>query len=236
MALALDRDRAVSQKRDLPDRPDAAAPLTGRGRVLAKLVAFDPQRHVGLDILDRIVAGVGIEHVDRVQAVAAVAAAIAAGEQLDLHPEIVALLPGENHAAAVAAAAAHLPRHDMRKSLHHRIGKLDAGAEAGDDRRRENRIRQRALRRDDLDRPHQAAVLRNPAMHGRIEKHRTNRQPDRTIYGALERHVDRPVGHLRRRSGQIDRHFVAALLYGYLDRQDPYGPDWDRRDSHRASQ
>src|SRR5262249_50389393 len=152
MSLTLYRYGAVGQKHNLTDRTAAAAPLPGSSGVLAKLIALNTQRNVRFNVFDRIIAGIGVEHVDRVQPVATVASAIAAREQLNLNPEIVALLAGQNHAAAVAASVANLTRHCFRKGLHDRIRKLDASAKPGNDRRRKNRVCQRARRSDDFDR------------------------------------------------------------------------------------
>ena len=38
----------------------------------------------------------------------------------------------------------------------------------------------------------------------RVEQHRADGEPDRDVGGAFERHVDRPVGHLRRGAGEVD--------------------------------
>ena len=81
----------------------------------------------------------------------------------------------------------------LRERLHHRVGELVAGAEARDDRRGEDRVGEASLRRDDLDRPRQAAVLRDVAVDRAVEQDRAQRQPDRAIDRAFERHVDRPV-------------------------------------------
>ena len=68
--------------------------------------------------------------------------------------------------------------------------------------RREDRIGEAALRRDDRDRPREPAVLRDRAVDDAVEQDRAQRQPDRAVDRALERHVDRPVRHLRRGSRQ----------------------------------
>src|SRR5579871_1856452 len=62
----------------VPDRPHSASPLAGAALIGSQLVALDPERIVGLDVLDRVVARVGVQHVDRVDAVLAEAAAIGA--------------------------------------------------------------------------------------------------------------------------------------------------------------
>ena len=73
------------------------------------------------DVFDRIVPSIGVQHVDRVQAITAVAAAVAPGEEFHLDPEIVALLTGEDQAAAIAAASTDLVWHRFGKGLHHRV-------------------------------------------------------------------------------------------------------------------
>ena len=69
---------------------------------------------------------------------------------------------------------------------------------------------QRALRRNDGNWPRDPVVLGNVAVDGAVEQDRTQRQPHRAINGALERQVDRPVGYLRRRAGEVDGDLVAA--------------------------
>ena len=71
LAVALDRDSAVLEQFEAADRADAAAPCAGADDVLAQFVVQHPKRQVGLDILDRIVARVGVERVDGVHPVLA---------------------------------------------------------------------------------------------------------------------------------------------------------------------
>ena len=52
-----------------------------------------------------------------------------------------------------------------------------------------------------------------------VEQHRADGEPDRDVGGAFERHVDRPVGHLRRGAGQVDDQAVVLLGDGDDDRQ-----------------
>jgi hypothetical protein len=114
---------------------------------------------MALDVLDGVVAGVGIERVDGVHAVLAVAPAIAALEDLHVHPVGLAAQAREGDDLEVADAGGHLPGHGLRQRLHHRVGKLVAGREAGDDRGGEDRVGEAAARGDDGDRPGQAGVL-----------------------------------------------------------------------------
>jgi hypothetical protein len=118
VALAFHRGAARREETKMTDGADAATPAAGCRYVLAQLVAFDPQRHVGFDVLDRIVARIGIEHVDGIHAVHLPASAIASGEELDLEPEITALLTREQQATAIAATTADLPGHDLAQRLH----------------------------------------------------------------------------------------------------------------------
>ena len=190
-----------------------------------------------LDVLDRVVAGVGVKRVDRVHAVHAFAAAVAPFENFHLHPMLALMQPGERDAAQVADAGAHLSGHALRKRLHHRVGKRVAGTEARDDRRREGRVCERPLRRDDVDRSRQAHVLRHVPVDRAVEKDRPEREPDRAIDRAFERHVDRPIVDLRRGARQIDGHLIPAHLQRRLDRADrgvlPHRRPGNRRWSSR---
>ena len=112
-----------------------------------------------------------------------------------------------------------LPGMAPRQRLHHRVGELVARAEAGDGRRREGRVGQAALGRHDGDRPDQAGIDRDVAVDLGVEQHRADGEPDRDVGGAFERHVDRPVGHLRRRAGEVDDQAVVLLGDGDDDRQ-----------------
>ena len=52
-----------------------------------------------------------------------------------------------------------------------------------------------------------------------VQQHRADGEPDRDVGGAFERHVDRPVGHLRRRAGEVDHQRVVLLGDGDDERQ-----------------
>ena len=67
--------------------------------------------------------------------------------------------------------------------------------------------------------PDQAGVDRDVAVDMRVEQHRADGEPDRDVGGAFERHVDRPVGHLRRGAGEVDHEGVVLLGDGDDDRQ-----------------
>jgi hypothetical protein len=145
--------------------------------------------------------------------------AVAAFENLHMHPGLLVDGAAEGDDAQIADPGAHLLGNGRSERLHHRIGERIAGAEAGDRRRRKDRVGERALRRHDRDRTGEPAVLRNVAVDRAIEQDRAQRQPDRTIDGTLEGHIDGPVGDLRRRPGQVDGEFVAADLDGDGDLQ-----------------
>src|SRR5271169_2137070 len=140
---------------------------------------------MGLDVLDRVVAGVGVERIDRVHAVHPVAAAVAALEYFHMDPMLAFMQPGERDAAKIANARAHLLWDGLRERLHHRIGQRIARTEARNYRRWKDRIDERAARRDDLDRPCQTGVLRHIAIDRAVEQDRAEREPDRAIDCAL---------------------------------------------------
>jgi hypothetical protein len=48
------------------------------------------------------------------------------------------------------------------------------------------------------------------AVRRRVEQDRADREPDRDVHGAFERHVDRPVGDLRRGAREVDDHVAAV--------------------------
>ena len=76
----------VGKEREGAHRAEAAAPAAGRRGFAAQLVALHPHRQVGFDVLDRVVARVGVERVDGIEAVGTVAPAIASLEDLHMHP------------------------------------------------------------------------------------------------------------------------------------------------------
>jgi hypothetical protein len=78
VTVALDRKTAVAKIDELAHRTDVAAPLARRRKVFAQFVALDAQRQMRLDVLDRIVARVGVERVHRIHAVEPVAPAVTA--------------------------------------------------------------------------------------------------------------------------------------------------------------
>ena len=66
------------------------------------------------DILDRIVAGVGIECIHRVHAVAAITSAVAAFENLHVNPGVILRGAAEGNHAQIADAGVHLLGHGLR--------------------------------------------------------------------------------------------------------------------------
>src|SRR5207302_1446137 len=68
-AVALERIAGAVEELDLAHRPEPAAPPARSTAILEQLVAGNAQRQVGLDVLDRVVARVRIQGVDRVETV-----------------------------------------------------------------------------------------------------------------------------------------------------------------------
>ena len=56
-------------------------------------------------------------------------------------------------------------------------------------------------------------------MHGSIQQHGADGQPDGDVDRAFQGHIDRAVAHLVCRAGQIDRDLIAGHGYGSLNRQ-----------------
>src|SRR6476661_7403810 len=74
VALGLGRDHPAGEPRVVADRARPAAPAPVPELLLDELVAVEAERQVHLEVLDRLVADVGREAVDRVHAVLARAA------------------------------------------------------------------------------------------------------------------------------------------------------------------
>src|ERR1700735_3294490 len=89
LTIALDRKTAVGKIGERAHRADTAAPLPGRDDVLTQFVAIHVQRQMRLNILDRIIACVGIERIDGIHAVEAVAPAVTALENLHMNPGLL---------------------------------------------------------------------------------------------------------------------------------------------------
>src|SRR5262249_28787081 len=60
MSLTLDRCAAVGEIHELPHGAKTASPLASTAYVLSQFVAGDAQGQVGFDVLNRVVAGVGV--------------------------------------------------------------------------------------------------------------------------------------------------------------------------------
>src|SRR5271155_5207391 len=154
MTIGLDRSAAIVEVFEFAYRAEPTAPLASAARVLTQLVAADPERQMRFDILDRIVAGGGVERIDRVHAVEPTAPAIAALENLHMHPVASAISPGahagEGDNLEIADTGRDLARHRLSQRLHHRVGDRVAGTEAGDGRCREDRVSEGAQRRADF--------------------------------------------------------------------------------------
>ncbi len=174
---------------------------------------------MAFDILDRVVPGIGVERVDGIHSVEPGAPAVAALKDLHVDPVLGVSHPREGNDFEIADPGRDLAGNGLRQCLHHRVGELVAGAEASDRRRRKYRVGERAERRRDLDRTQQPVIHRDVTARGGIEQHRAHGQPHRDIDGALERHVDRPIGDLVGGAGQIDLDFVAAHPHRGDDRQ-----------------
>ena len=86
VALAFDGIAAVAEKGELADRADSAAQLPCRHDTFAHFVAIDAEGKMRLDVLDRVVAGVGVERIYRVHAVHAVASAVCSLEDFHMNP------------------------------------------------------------------------------------------------------------------------------------------------------
>ena len=130
----------------------------------------------------------------RIHAVETVPAAVAAFENLHVHPGLLAGGPLKATTRRLPMPALTWLGTACAKRLHHGVGELIAGAEARDHRRRKYRVGERALRRHDGDRTGQPAVLRDVAVDDAVEQDRAQRQPD----GAIDRTFD---GMLIGRSG-----------------------------------
>ena len=70
------------------DRMEPMPPrhCAGSGDVFAQLIVQDAQRQMAFDVLDRVVASVGIKRIDRIHAVLAETAAIGAFHDLHVDP------------------------------------------------------------------------------------------------------------------------------------------------------
>ena len=219
VALAFERSATVRQEADVADRAETAAPAPRARLVLDQLIPRHLQRVVALDVLDRVVARVREQRIDRIHAVPAVAPAVAALGDVHVHPVVLADQAAVRRDLEIAHAGADPLRQHRSQRRHQRAGDDVARAEARDHRRRIDRIGETATRRDDADRPDEAVVLRHILHQRRVQQHRAQRHVERDVDGADQRHVDRPVVDLRRGTGQIDRHLVAGDGHRHSDRE-----------------
>ena len=181
LAVALARVRAVDKEAVASDDADAAAPLAGSGRLLAQLVLVAPHREAHVELLDRVVARVRHQVVDRVHRVLAVAAAVGALVDLEVDPVLAALLEEARVGAEVDAgrvAAQCLLGQRVREREDHVVDDALHLAETREAGARKARVEDRPLRGDHLDGAEDAVVLRHVLReHDLVEQHR----PDRVV-------------------------------------------------------
>src|SRR5258708_33442713 len=130
MAVAFDTQGTIGQELYLFDRIPAAAPRPSAARVLPNFISRDAQRDVALDIFDRIIARIGIQRVNAVEPVLAEASAIAAFEDLDVHPLSFALKAAESDRLQIGDPGAYFVRYGGRQCFHQRVGNDVTGREA----------------------------------------------------------------------------------------------------------
>src|SRR5882724_6097633 len=108
MSVGFDRGTARGQILELAHRSEPTAPFAGATRVFAQFVAADAQRQVALDVLDWVVARIGVERVDRIHPVEPASAAVAALEDLHVHPVRAAADPGKGDHLQIADPGRYL--------------------------------------------------------------------------------------------------------------------------------
>ena len=86
--------------------------------------------------------------------------------------------------------------HGLTQGLHDGVGELVARAEARNRWGRKFGVGQAAFGGDNRDRPGQPVVHRDVAMHGSIQQHGADGQPDGDVDRAFQGHIDRAVAHL----------------------------------------
>ncbi len=222
VAVALARDDRVDEEPVHPHHADAAAPLAGRARVVAQLVALRPHREAPFELLDRVVARVRDQAVDGVEPVASRAAAVRALVDLEVDP-VLALLLVEARVGEEAemgrVPGGDLVRDDRRERAEREVDRALHLAEAGEARTRVVGVEDRALRRDHVDRGEHALVLRHEHRVGRlVQEDHPRDERHRRDGGALERAVV-ARRHLVARAGEIERDLVALDHDRDLDRE-----------------
>src|SRR5439155_14024832 len=150
LAVALARVDAVDEEAIPPDDADPASPATRRCRLGAQLVLVAADREAHVELLDRVVARVRHQIVDRVHGVLAVAAAVRALVDLEVEPVLAHLL-GEPRIGTEVDPGRVARRHALGQRLGEREDRVVANplylAEAGEARARESRVVDRPFRR-----------------------------------------------------------------------------------------
>ena len=222
MPVARAGEKTVDEKTVGAHHADAAAVFARRRGIVAQLVALGAQRELHLDLLDRHVAGVGEQVVDAVEPVLRRARAVGAFIDLRAHPVLLRLGVeagvGDRHdGGGIAGGDALGQRRGER--LDDAVDDALKLAEAGGAGAREIRIEDRSLRRDDLDGPEHAVVLRDEFVElGLVEQQRAHDVVARHQQPALERHVE-GGRRLARRAGEIDGQSVALHRHRHRDFQ-----------------
>ena len=114
---------------------------------------------MGLDVFDRVVAGVGVEGIDPIHTVFAVAAAVAALGDIHIDPVVFVEGTAVGGDFDIANAAADVVGSHLGQGFHQGVGDDVAGAAAGNHWRGIDRVGQTALGGGDVNRPRQARVL-----------------------------------------------------------------------------
>ena len=220
-AIAFDRGAPVTQVANRLNRGEATSPLAGSAGILPQFVALHTQGNMGLDILDRIITRISVEGVHGVHTVTTIAPAVTPFEDFEMDPRAVAAeAAGRNH-LEIANPRTHLLRQRLGKRPHDRITQNIPGNKARDGWRRKDGIGQGSFWRDNRDRPVQPTVLRNIPIRLRIQQDRPQHEPHGHIDGAHERHIDRSIGYLRSRTGEIHDQVTSFDRQGDDDRQIP---------------
>ena len=146
-AIGAERQRRLRREQlVLAHVGEPAALAAGAARVGYDAVALDPQRQVGLDQLDRLIAEVGERVRDALEAVEARARAPAADEHLGgaERPAILVVASPGNQRRPALAGRDHPVGHDRRERAHDRVVDAVADHAAGAARGRQHRIDDRA--------------------------------------------------------------------------------------------
>ena len=185
--------------------------LPGRRRLGAQLVLVAAHREAHVELLDRVVARVRHQVVDRVHRVLAVAPAVRALVHLEVQPVLARRLVEPGVRAEVDAgrvAGGDLLGEGVREGEDRVVDDALHLAEPGEARAGEGRVEDRALGGDHLDRPEDAVVLRHVLGERHlVEEDRADRVVGADQQRALEGHVE-AGRHLRVRAGQVDRDLV----------------------------